>query len=98
MEYSWITGSVAWYTNTMENYLIGARPTYEGLVIEPHLPFESASMVREFRGAKYEIEIKNPQKKAKDYTVEVTLDGVALESNLVPAQKGGCHKVTVVIK
>ena len=98
MEYSWITGSVAWYTNTMENYLIGARPTYEGLVIEPHLPFEKASMTRAFRGATYEIEISNPQKKAKDYTLDITVDGETITGNIVPAKCCGTHKVMVTVK
>ena len=98
MEYSWITGSVAWYTNTMENYLVGARPTYEGLVIDPHLPFEKATMTRQFRGAAYEIEINNPQKKYKDVQVEVTVDGKAIEGNIVPAFANGTHKVVVNVK
>jgi cellobiose phosphorylase len=98
MEYSWITGSVAWYTNTMENYLIGLRPTYSGLVVDPHLPFESASMTREFRGAKYELQINNPQKKAKDYTLEITVDGNKLDGNIVPDFGCGTHKVVVNVK
>ena len=99
MEYSWITGSVAWYTNTMENYLVGARPTYAGLVIEPHLPFDKASMKREFRGATYEIEINNPEKKYKNVTVEVTVDGAKIEGNIVPSfADGKTHKVTVNVK
>jgi cellobiose phosphorylase len=99
MEYSWITGSVAWYTNTMENYLVGARPTYAGLVMEPHLPFDKASMKREFRGATYEIEINNPGKKYKNTTVEVTVDGVAIEGNIVPSYADGkTHKVLVNVK
>ena len=99
MEYSWITGSVAWYTNTMENYLIGLRPTYEGLTVDPHLPFASASMKREFRGATYEIEISNPQKKYKAENMEITVDGKALEGNIVPDFKDGkTHTVKVIVK
>ena len=83
----------------MENYLVGARPTYEGLVIEPHLPFDKASMKREFRGATYEIEINNPQKKYKDTKVEVCVDGKAVDSNIVPSfGDGQVHKVVVNVK
>ena len=98
MEYSWITGSVAWYTNTMENYMIGARPTYEGLVIEPHLPFEKGAMKRTFRGAEYDIEIENPNKKFKDMKLNITLDGKKLDGNIIPAFKDGTHKVKVTIE
>ena len=99
MEYSWITGSVAWYTNTMENYLVGARATYEGLVIEPHLPFESAKMKRSFRGAEYDITVSNPSKLAKNYTLEITVDGKKLDGNIVPSfADGKTHSVAVIVK
>lgn len=99
MEYSWITGSVAWYTNTMENYLIGLRPTYEGLVVDPHLPFEGAKMTRQFRNATYEIEISNPQKKYKGENMEITVDGKVLEGNIVPDFKDGkTHIVKVALR
>jgi cellobiose phosphorylase len=98
MEYSWITGSVAWYTNTMENYLVGARPSYAGLVIEPHLPFASAKMTRTFRGAEYEITINNPEKKAKGYEIELIVDGKAVSGNVVPDFKSGKHTVAVNVK
>ena len=98
MEYSWITGSVAWYTNTMENYLVGVRATYEGLVIEPHLPFDGAKMKRSFRGAEYEISVSNPDGKAKDYTLEITVDGKKLNGNIVPSFGNGKHTVSVTVK
>jgi cellobiose phosphorylase len=98
MEYSWITGSVAWYTNTMENYLVGIRATYEGLVVDPHLPFDGAKMKRSFRGAEYEVSVSNPEKKAKDYTLEITVDGKAIEGNIIPAFDGGKHIVNVIVK
>ena len=99
MEYSWITGSVAWYTNTMENYLVGARATYEGLVIEPHLPFESAKMKRSFRGAEYDITVSNPSRLAKNYTLEITVDGKKLDGNIVPSfADGKTHTVCVTVK
>lgn len=97
MEYSWITGSVAWYTNTMENYMIGARPTYNGLVMDPHLPFERASMKRMFRGAEYDIEIENPGKKFKDVKLEITVDGKKISGNIVPDFGTGTHSVKVVV-
>ena len=97
MEYSWITGSVAWYTNTMENYMIGARPTYNGLIIDPHLPFERASMKRMFRGAEYDIEIENPEKKFKDVKLEITVDGKKISGNIVPDFGTGTHSVKVIV-
>ena len=83
----------------MENYLIGARPTYEGLVIEPHLPFDKATMTREFRGATYEISISNPEKKFKADKVLLTVDGEEICGNVVPDFKDGkTHTVVALVK
>ena len=99
MEYSWITGSVAWYTNTMENYLVGVRPTYEGLVVDPHLPFDGAKMHRTFRNAEYDVTIENKGKKAKDYTLDIVVDGNKLDGNIIPAfGDGKTHKVEIIVK
>ena len=98
MEYSWITGSVAWYTNTMETYMMGIRPTYEGLVVDPHLPFAKGTMKRSFRGATYNITIDNSDVKYKDMTVSVVVDGKAIDGNVIPAFADGEHDVTVTIR
>lgn len=99
MEYSWITGSVAWYTNTMESYLVGAKATYEGLMIDPHLPFDKATITREFRQATYEIAISNPNGKFKADALDITVDGKAIDGVILPDFKDGkTHKVSVVVK
>ncbi len=99
MEYSWITGSVAWYTNTMESYLVGAKATYEGLMIDPHLPFDKATITREFRQATYEIAISNPNGKFKADALDITVDGKAIDGIILPDFKDGkTHKVSVVVK
>ncbi len=99
MEYSWITGSVAWYTNTMESYLVGLRPTYEGLVVDPHLPFDKATMTRQFRGATYEISISNPDGKFKADALDITVDGNKIDGAILPDFKDGKkHTVVVAVK
>jgi len=40
MEFTWITGSVAWFNTVILNNMIGARAEYNGLVIEPCIPSE----------------------------------------------------------
>jgi len=98
MEYSWVTGSVAWYTNTMESYMMGIRPTYEGLIVDPKLPFAKGAMKRTFRGATYNIEIVNSDVKYKNAEVEVTVDGKAIDGNIIPAFADGEHDVKVIVK
>ena len=35
---SWLTGTAAWTFVDVSQYLLGVRPTLDGLAIEPHLP------------------------------------------------------------
>ena len=99
MEYSWITGSVAWYSNTIESYMVGVRATYNGLEVNPHLPgFEEVEYTRQFRGATYEFEIKNPEAKLAAETIQLIVDGESIDGNIVPDfADGKTHHVVCVI-
>ena len=99
MEYSWITGSVAWYSNTIESYMVGVRATYNGLEVNPHLPgFEEVEYTRQFRGTTYEFEIKNPEKKLAAETIQLIVDGESIDGNIVPDfADGKTHHVVCVI-
>ena len=55
-------------------------------------------MKRTFRGAEYDIEIENPNKKFKNMKLNITLDGKKLDGNVLPAFNGGTHKVKVTIE
>ncbi len=57
---SWLTGTAAWNYLAATGYLLGLRPDYAGLVIDPKLPKSELPVVvrRVFRGCAYEIEIK----------------------------------------
>jgi N,N'-diacetylchitobiose phosphorylase len=57
-----MTGTGGWAYFSATRYMIGIRPDYEELVIDPCVPAEwkSFSAVRGWRGATYEIEVENP--------------------------------------
>ncbi len=100
MEFSWITGSVAWFQNVILRSMVGAEADYEGLRIQPCLPsaWEQVSVDRHFRGDIYRITVKNPSHRETG-TLDITVDGVPLEGNLIPVfgdRKE--HVVDVVIK
>ena len=44
----------------VSQYLLGVRPTLDGLAIEPHLPerFDQLTVTRVFRGVTYRIAMK----------------------------------------
>mgnify|MGYP006279777565 CR=1 FL=1 len=80
---SWLTGTSSWMYVAATHYLLGIRPTLDGLRVEPCLPdrFERLTVHRRFRGCDYEIEIQN---EARD-TVELERDGRSLADTLIPA-------------
>lgn len=59
---SWLTGTAAWAFVSISQYILGVRPDYEGLIVSPTIPaaWDGFKVRRVFRGATYEIEVKNP--------------------------------------
>jgi cellobiose phosphorylase len=57
--WTWYTGSAAWMRRVALHWLLGIRPTFEGLRIEPELPqgLGPVKLIRPFRGDVLEIEL-----------------------------------------
>ena len=85
MEFTWITGSLAWYNHLLLNDFLGADAEYGGLRIDPCIPteWEKCELNRFYRGSVYHIVIKNPKHKGCG-TIELTVDGRKIPGNLVP--------------
>lgn len=99
MEFTWITGSVAWFNHVLLDYMIGARAEFAGLKIDPCIPseWEECSVVRNYRGSSYNINIKNPEKLQKG-NVQLILDGKNIEGNVIPVfNDGKTHEVVATI-
>jgi cellobiose phosphorylase len=58
---SWLTGTAAWNFIAVSQWILGVRPDWDGLRIEPCLPrsFTSLEITRKFRGCTYRISIRN---------------------------------------
>ncbi len=80
--WSWYTGSAAWLPRVISEWVLGVRPTWDGLRFDPCLPpsWQRAAMRRPWRGARLRIEIERAPE-LQDGKVEVTVDGRRL---------GGC--------
>lgn len=96
--YSWMTGSAAWFLRACTDYIVGVRPTLDGLLISPCVPdsWEDFSFVREFRGATYKIKFRNPQKVSRGVKL-IKVDGQEIKGNLLPVFKSGEHEVEVLM-
>jgi Cellobiose phosphorylase len=96
---SWLTGTAAWNFYTISQYILGIRPTYEGLLVEPCIPdyWTEYCVIRQFRGATYEITVKNPNGKMKEIS-SIKIDGKPVEGYLIPLlTPGGSCKVEVMM-
>ena len=96
---SWLTGTASWNFYAVTQYMLGIRPEYDGLLVDPCIPtdWKGFKATRKFRGATYQIEVVNPDGKSKGIK-EVTIDGLPYKSNLIPIFGDGKeHKIKVVI-
>lgn len=96
--YPWRTGTAAWFTILLVEWILGARRSYDGLLIDPCLPkvIPFASVRRTFRGAVYEIEIDNTTGKGKGVS-SIAVDENAVKGNILPVFNEGVHNVKVIL-
>lgn len=94
---SWLTGTAAWNYYAITQWILGIRPEYEGLRIEPVVPddWKDLSITRVFRGVEYDIAIK---RQGPGNKVSVTVDGKPIDGNIVVTNNDASRvKVEAVI-
>ncbi|MCR5231780.1 MAG: glycosyl transferase [Acholeplasmatales bacterium] len=84
---SWLTGTASWTMYAASQAILGIKPDYDGLMIDPHLPKEIKHVIatRIFRGIKYNITITNTASGKYKMTVnnkEVTGKTIPLDTTL----------------
>ena len=94
---SWLTGTASWCYQAATQWILGIRPEYEGLRIEPCIPsgWSGFSAVRRYRGQEFRITVHNPLQVCSG-VAEMRIDGAAAPGNLIPADIPGTeHSVEV---
>ena len=96
--HSWQTGTAAWMYRISFDYVLGIRPTYKGLLIDPVIPSEwkSFKVERIYRKTKYIIEIENPSGIERGLK-SITVDGAEIEGNTLPISEKEICKVKVIM-
>ena len=96
---SWLTGTAAWTFVNVSQYILGIRPEFSGLSVDPCIPSscEGFRVTRYFRGAQYEIEVRNPNHVEKG-VAQLIVNGTETKGNVIPLQKGvtSYHVVAVM--
>jgi cellobiose phosphorylase len=96
---SWLTGTAAWAFVSISQYILGIRPVFDGLLIDPCIPatMKGFSVTRYFQNAYYHITVDNTAAVEKGVK-SVTLDNKTLDGVVLPALKDGLsHEVAVVM-
>ncbi len=95
---SWLTGTAAWNWYAITQFILGVKPTYEGLMIDPCISrdMKGYTITRKFRGAEYVIEVSNPDGAQKGIR-KLTVNGVDVEGNMIPIQAPGTHVVVKAV-
>lgn len=96
---SWLTGTAAWTFVSVSQGILGVKPQFDGLKIEPCIPgsWEGYSVQREFRDATYQIKVENPNGVCTGVK-KLVVDGKEIAGDVIPTfgdKKE--HKVVVTL-
>jgi cellobiose phosphorylase len=87
---SWLTGAAAWSFVAVTQWILGIRPDFGGLRVDPVLPaaWRGFRATRRFRGATYEITVRKVVG-GSGRVHRLTVDGARIDGNLVPLAPSG---------
>jgi cellobiose phosphorylase len=95
---SWLSGTAAWNYIAITQWILGIRPEYDGLRLEPVIPidWDKFTCIRRFRGNDYHIQV---QRRGPGNKISIVVNDQQLENTLVPVtqKKGQTFNVTVYI-
>jgi cellobiose phosphorylase len=91
---SWLTGTAAWNYVAITQWILGIRPTFDGLEIAPVFPrsWKSFFVSRQLRGVTYRVMV---ERKGKGNAVALSVDGHPIAGNVVPPPAAGKTQVLV---
>ena len=87
---SWLSGTASWMYQAATQYILGIRPSHAGLVVDPCIPkaWDGFKVTRKYRGATYEITVKNPDGISKGAN-SLVVDGESIDGNVIPVAAAG---------
>jgi cellobiose phosphorylase len=96
---SWLSGTASWNFYAITQYILGVKPDYDGLAINPCIPkkWDGFKMTREFRGATYKIEVINPNHVSKGVQ-QIFVNDKILNAKIIPIlEVGKTHTIKVIM-
>ena len=96
---SWLTGTAAWNWYAITQFILGIRPGYDGLVVDPCIPasWDGYEVSRRFRGAGYRISVTNPAHVSRGVK-QIIVNGTPVRGNVIPlCPEGSDNSVQVIL-
>ena len=96
---SWLTGTAAWNYFAITQWILGIKPEYDGLSVNPCIPSEwnGFEIKRVYRGDTYNIKVINSDHVSKGVK-SIKVDGKIIDKKILPVFKDGCeHKVEILM-
>ncbi len=95
---SWLTGTAAWTFMNVSQYILGIRPTLEGLAIDPCLPssIKGFTCERLYRGVRYHITVQRPDGVSKGVR-SVVVDGKSIDGNVIPLDSTKTEQTVTIV-
>ncbi|MDI6402389.1 hypothetical protein QLX67_10295, partial [Balneolaceae bacterium ANBcel3] len=84
----WLTGAATWAYYAAIEYIMGVRPEYDGITIDPCIPeeWDDLKITRLFRGKTLNITVKNPNRSQKGVD-RIEVNGETIEGHFIPVKK-----------
>jgi len=91
---SWLTGTAAWNYVAITQWILGIRPTHDGLRVAPVIPpgWSGFEATRRFRGTTYTIIVERVGAGNK---ITLSMDGMKIDGDIVPLPEPGVKEVAV---
>ncbi|HWQ03992.1 MAG TPA: glycosyl transferase [Longilinea sp.] len=93
---SWLTGTAAWNFVAITQWILGIRPTLDGLQIAPAIPadWHGFEVRRVYRGVTYNIQVI---RQGVGNRVRLEVNGKAVDGNVIPIPTAGVREVNVQV-
>jgi cellobiose phosphorylase len=93
---SWLTGAAAWNYVAISQWILGIRPTYEGLKIKPVIPsaWSGFDAVRIYRGVRYTIHV---ERLGPGNQVEMEINEKPVKGDIIPIPPVEIKEMHVVL-
>ncbi len=92
----WLTGSAGWAYHAVTHWILGVRPGFAGLTIDPCIPadWKEFEISRQWRGAAYHIKVTNPSGVQKGVR-SIKLNGKSITTPILAQTVGTINEVLV---